>query len=259
MNESTLIHFEALKSNARNTTAHEPSGERRDEQVNFQQQQCGSAAGSSEPRANKRARQDRPTNPGNSNPHESRSNSSSSKRYNSGPESAQYYNGKNVRKRVMANERERERTKSLNQALELLRNRLPCPEAEKRSKIQTLRMAKEYIEFLAKFKQISQQQQHQQQHDHMSTQTGPTSLSFSTNATAATHDNNYSHSSSDIRAAQDHNFNHTNQTSNNNKPLSLSVAWSNNQPPQVSAQSQPPDSPLNVKFYTFRLEAKAKR
>lgn len=54
-----------------------------------------------------------------------------------------------VRKRVMANERERERTKSLNQALEILRNKLPLSVAEKRSKIQTLRAAKEYIEFLA--------------------------------------------------------------------------------------------------------------
>lgn len=62
----------------------------------------------------------------------------------------------------MANERERERTKSLNQALEILRNRIPVPEAEKRSKIQTLRMAKEYIEFLARLKRLSQQQQNQQ-------------------------------------------------------------------------------------------------
>ena len=49
----------------------------------------------------------------------------------------------------MANERERERTKSLNAALEALRFRLPVAEAEKRSKIQTLRTAKEYIRFLA--------------------------------------------------------------------------------------------------------------
>lgn len=56
-----------------------------------------------------------------------------------------------VRKRVMANERERERTRSLNNALEILRNKLPVPEAEKRSKIQTLRLAKDYIEFLSKF------------------------------------------------------------------------------------------------------------
>lgn len=63
-----------------------------------------------------------------------------------------------VKKRVLANERERERTKSLNQALEVLRNRIPAPEAEKRSKIQTLRMAKLYIEFLAKFKHIKSQQ-----------------------------------------------------------------------------------------------------
>lgn len=53
-----------------------------------------------------------------------------------------------VRKRVMANERERERTKSLNQALEILRDRLPIDETHKRSKIQTLRLAKDYIEFL---------------------------------------------------------------------------------------------------------------
>lgn len=53
------------------------------------------------------------------------------------------------KKRVTANERERERTKSLNQALEILRNKLPLSIAEKRSKIQTLRAAKQYIEFLA--------------------------------------------------------------------------------------------------------------
>lgn len=64
----------------------------------------------------------------------------------------------------MANERERERTKSLNQALEILRERLPVPEAEKRSKIQTLRMAKEYIEFLAKFKHVSPQDLAQDHH-----------------------------------------------------------------------------------------------
>ena len=69
---------------------------------------------------------------------------------------------RNVRKRLMANERERERTKSLNQALEVLRDRLPAPEAEKRSKIQTLKMAKLYIEFLTKCKQMAQQQQQQQ-------------------------------------------------------------------------------------------------
>lgn len=57
--------------------------------------------------------------------------------------------GKISRKRTMANERERERTKMLNRALALLRNKLPCKESEKRSKIQTLRMAKEYIEYLA--------------------------------------------------------------------------------------------------------------
>lgn len=76
---------------------------------------------------------------------------------------------RNVRKRVMANERERERTRSLNQALETLRNRLPVSEAEKRSKIQTLRIAKEYIEFLARCNLINHQesnQNQQQQHQH---------------------------------------------------------------------------------------------
>lgn len=63
--------------------------------------------------------------------------------------------GRGGRKRSMANERERERTKSLNHALAVLRNRLPVPEEEKRSKIQTLRMAKEYIEFLARFNQTN--------------------------------------------------------------------------------------------------------
>ena len=56
--------------------------------------------------------------------------------------------GQIKRKRHMANERERERTKSLNEALEILRNKLPVTEAEKRSKIQTLRTAKEFIQYL---------------------------------------------------------------------------------------------------------------
>lgn len=74
--------------------------------------------------------------------------------------------GRNVRKRVMANERERERTKSLNQALEILRSRIPVPEAEKKSKIQTLRMAKEYIEFLGKVKKLSTHQASNNNNNH---------------------------------------------------------------------------------------------
>lgn len=75
---------------------------------------------------------------------------------------------RHVRKRYMANVRERERTKSLNQALEILRSRIPVPEAEKRSKIQTLRTAKEYIEFLGKVKKLSQQEQNSSTHNSQS-------------------------------------------------------------------------------------------
>lgn len=71
-----------------------------------------------------------------------------------------------VRKRVQANERERERTKSLNEALKILRRRIPAPEAEKRSKIQTLRMAKEYIECLMYLDQKYKSRQQQQQQLH---------------------------------------------------------------------------------------------
>lgn len=70
-----------------------------------------------------------------------------------------------IRKRVIANKRERERTKSLNQALETLRNRLPVSETEKRSKIQTLRMAKEYIEFLSNLERLARVQEKAEKFD----------------------------------------------------------------------------------------------
>lgn len=123
--------------------------------------------------------------------------------------------GRNVRKRVMANERERERTKSLNQALETLRRRIPVPEAEKRSKIQTLRTAKEYIEFLGKVKKLSQQNQ--------------TS-------------NNNSQTNEDLHLHQQQ---QSYQTTQQPQPQ---------QQQATSATSSQPDSPLTYKFYKFRLK-----
>uniref|UniRef100_A0A6G1SB80 Twist-related protein 1 n=1 Tax=Aceria tosichella TaxID=561515 RepID=A0A6G1SB80_9ACAR len=130
-----------------------------------------------------------------------------------------------VRKRVMANERERERTKSLNQALEILRNRLPVPEAEKRSKIQTLRMAKEYIEFLTKFKYISSQDQQQ---DHQLS-----SSSMMTCNESRQYDNK---SCSHDRCGP--------QQQQQQQVVSGSTQYQNQ-----------PNSPLTYKFYKFRLKS----
>lgn len=127
-----------------------------------------------------------------------------------------------VRKRVMANERERERTKSLNQALEILRNRLPVPEAEKRSKIQTLRMAKEYIEFLTKFTHISPQDQ---QHAHQQ-----------------------------HRQDNRHTCNETRQY-NDIKPQQPLITSSGMLQKHHHHHHQQPDSPLTYKFYKFRLNS----
>lgn len=127
---------------------------------------------------------------------------------------------KNGRKRVMANERERERTKSLNEALAILRNKIPVEEQEKRSKIQTLRMAKVYIEFLAKFKELSQQQQeHEQQQQPSETD----------NLTLIKDEN----SQQQTRVVQ----------------RQHSKKLNNCQPNDSQTQ---PDSPLRYKFYKFR-------
>ena len=50
--------------------------------------------------------------------------------------------------RVMANVRERQRTQSLNEAFASLRHIIPTLPSDKLSKIQTLRLASSYIEFL---------------------------------------------------------------------------------------------------------------
>lgn len=52
--------------------------------------------------------------------------------------------------RVIANVRERQRTQSLNQAFTDLRKKIPTMPSDKLSKIQTLRLAARYIEFLEK-------------------------------------------------------------------------------------------------------------
>jgi len=52
--------------------------------------------------------------------------------------------------RVMANVRERQRTQSLNQAFTSLRNIIPTLPSDKLSKIQTLKLASSYIDFLYK-------------------------------------------------------------------------------------------------------------
>lgn len=53
--------------------------------------------------------------------------------------------------RVMANVRERQRTQSLNEAFASLRAIIPTLPSDKLSKIQTLKLASSYIEFLYQF------------------------------------------------------------------------------------------------------------
>jgi twist len=50
--------------------------------------------------------------------------------------------------RVMANDRERQRTQSLNKAFAQLRKIIPTLPSDKLSKIQTLKLASRYIQFL---------------------------------------------------------------------------------------------------------------
>jgi hypothetical protein len=54
----------------------------------------------------------------------------------------------NVEQRVLANVRERQRTQSLNDAFASLRNIIPTLPSDKLSKIQTLKLASRYIDFL---------------------------------------------------------------------------------------------------------------
>lgn len=56
--------------------------------------------------------------------------------------------------RVLANVRERQRTRSLNEAFTLLRRIIPSLPQDKLSKIQTLKLATKYIEFLDKVSEI---------------------------------------------------------------------------------------------------------
>ena len=157
--------------------------------------------------------------------------------------------GSSKRKRHMANERERERTKSLNEALEILRNRLPVPEAEKRSKIQTLRTAKEYIEFLARLRASCVRQEsnaecdssssaaNQQQQLLAETQYfGPTTPNDLSQVGTIAHRrlNGLAPQLADSRNS--HNNNNNEEPTN---PL--------------------PDSPLTYKFYKFRHSKKLKR
>jgi len=55
--------------------------------------------------------------------------------------------------RMVANIRERERTKVLNDAFSSLRKKIPSLPSDKLSKIQTLKLASEYIQFLIKILQ----------------------------------------------------------------------------------------------------------
>ncbi|ESN97191.1 hypothetical protein HELRODRAFT_155122, partial [Helobdella robusta] len=74
--------------------------------------------------------------------------------------------------RVLANVRERQRTQSLNDAFSQLRKIVPTLPSDKLSKIQTLKLATRYIDFLydqlENNKQQQQQHQQQQQQQHQS-------------------------------------------------------------------------------------------
>lgn len=137
--------------------------------------------------------------------------------------------GRNVRKRVMANERERERTKSLNQALENLRDRLPVSEAEKRSKIQCLRIARDYIEFLGIYTRSSSQPLPQ----HQTTTTTDLSNPTRTECTQS------------VQYNQQFSNSKVHQLNTNGGQLGVT-------------QGYQPDSPLTYKFYKFRLKSQNK-
>lgn len=153
-----------------------------------------------------------------------------------------------VRKRVMANERERERTKSLNDALETLRNRLPVPDAEKRSKIQTLRMAKEYIEFLAKFKRISAQQQQQRQQHQQQQQSNRMNPDDSNGQPLMLAD----------ESVKQYRGGNCNSYNNNCEPFVVNNNLQQSSVDKSANQNHQPDSPLTYKFYKFRLKIRAR-
>lgn len=153
--------------------------------------------------------------------------------------------GRNVRKRVMANERERERTKSLNQALELLRSRIPVAEAEKKSKIQTLRTAKEYIEFLGRVKKLSN---HQANNNNNNNNSSNATISTSSAVTTAINNNNNSN-----HQVEDNNS-HNSQQHSQHYPHKAHI-HSDLQPSSTTSQ---PDSPLAYMFYKFRLKRQSR-
>lgn len=154
----------------------------------------------------------------------------------------------------MANERERERTKSLNQALEILRDILPVPEAEKRSKIQTLRMAKDYIEFLDIYMRTSQPPATHRGFAESGSNSKGSECTQSIQTNNHFDNNNESGSNSEgsecARPIQ-----HIHQFDKNNKTYQLPT----NGTSQLStAQAGQPDSPLTYKFYKFRLKSQNK-
>lgn len=75
------------------------------------------------------------------------SSSSKSKRKNAHPHVQDHNHGKGDQ-RTVANVRERQRTQALNEAFNKLRKIIPTLPSDKLSKIQTLRLAARYIDFL---------------------------------------------------------------------------------------------------------------
>lgn len=135
----------------------------------------------------------------------------------------------------MANERERERTKSLNQALETLRNRIPVPDAEKRSKIQTLKMAKVYIEFLHELNAWKQTEQQVDQDSSTSNPEQTATVGAASNPTQITFSSQHQLRTANASGAQ------AKQTTTD----------PHNHHQQLES-GDPSTSPLSYKFYVFR-------
>ena len=76
-----------------------------------------------------------------------RTSSSSKSKRKDGPHSHDHGHGKGDQ-RTVANVRERQRTQALNEAFNKLRKIIPTLPSDKLSKIQTLRLAARYIDFL---------------------------------------------------------------------------------------------------------------
>nr|CEI71556.1 Cs twist like protein [Cupiennius salei] len=70
--------------------------------------------------------------------------------------------------RVLANVRERQRTQSLNDAFSALRRIIPTLPSDKLSKIQTLRLAARYIDFLYQVLHYGEEEDNAQQHSQQS-------------------------------------------------------------------------------------------